>query len=293
MRKKRIFIVLIVLLLLGVFGYFYFNRKNLAPSVNYTAMVVSGIDAQSISTKLFLEVDNPMPVGFSIDSLEYQIFIADFKVMESWYRQKLELGGRSTSKLMLPMQLYNDTLLNILKTLENQDVDSTNYTIRGSFYADVPMVGYQKVEFDQTVMRPLIRLPKVALSKFELGALEEGKLTTQVSVKVVNPNDAEAKLEGLSYKLILGEDKRVLTGTKDGQILIPANDSMVMTLPMEVSLAETGGAALEVLFKGSNLKFEFFAETQTISDKEIMNAIPVKIYTTGTLGDIRELQQSL
>src|SRR3712207_4425805 len=97
-RKKSIFLVIgLIIVLAIVYAVAKFKRSDkkvadyIVPKLTLTQMQLTNLTAKRADVKMKMIIDNPAPVGFSIDSLFYVVSIADQEVARTTYPDTLRL----------------------------------------------------------------------------------------------------------------------------------------------------------------------------------------------------------
>ena len=83
--------------------------------------------------------------------------------------------------------------------------------------------------------------PEVSLTSLSLEPRQGFSQTLNVGVRVRNPNAFELNIKRLNYRIFL-EDSELAFGRRDEKLTVPANDSVNLTVPVELNLL--GGLSL-------------------------------------------------
>ncbi len=297
MKKKAIWIVIILLILaLGFYGWNRYQKSQneeygtfFIPRLEYSAFVFKRIEPEVITMDMKMLIDNPTLFGFTVDSFTYDFYIADQMVFSSTYPEKIEFKGGDSSFIMLPVTMYNDSLTWVLDSLKKSGVENATYTVKGNFYADVPLLKERQFSYEQSFEAPLYKIPATKLKDWKYKKLENGDVTIDFILTIVNFNVFPYDFKDLSYEINLGNDKMVFDGAIMGDVNIPKEDSVDLVLPVNIDLDQLGGAAWNFIFKGRDLEYEFYSKLTITNESNTINDSPMELYSKGTLGTIIDL----
>lgn len=298
MKKIIWVVILLVLLALGIYFFtLYQKSKNepngtfLVPRLEYSAFVFKEIHPDYVTMDMKMLIDNPSPVGFKLDSFTYDLYIADYKVFSSTYPYPIDFEKLDSSFIMVPVTMHNDKLTYVLDSLKKSGVEKTTYSLRGDFYADVPILKERKFEYDQSFEAALYKIPATKLVDWEFRELKNGDATIDFRLKVINFNVFTYEFKDMEYEVTLGDKNRVLSGQKMGKVEIPKEDSAQIVLPVVLDLSELGGAFLEYLGAGEDLTYNFYSKLILTSPANTINESPMEMYSSGELKTIKEFLQ--
>lgn len=298
--KRTIGVVfLLVIIALGIYLFVRYQNSQkeehgtfLLPRLEYSAFVVKQIDPGFVKMDMQMLIDNPSPIGFKLDSFSYNLYIADYRVFGSTYPDEIDFNNFDSSYIMLPVTMYNDSLTFILDSLKDAGVEETTYRVKGKFYTDVPVVDKQEFEYDQSFEAPVYKIPEGRLVDWEFTGIEDGKAGIDFTLLVINLNTFPYEFKDMEYRVTLGENNRVFEGYKPGRIDIPEEDSATIVLPVQVNLSDLGGAFLEYIGKGDDLKYEFYSKMKLAAENNSIEDSPVEIFANGDLESIQEFVSS-
>jgi LEA14-like dessication related protein len=294
---KRPVLLLLILVLLGGAIYFftlYKQSKNepygtfIVPRLEYSAFVFKQIKPEYVTMDMKMLIDNPSPIGFKVDSFTYDFYIADFRVFSSTYPEEIDFNNLDSSYIMIPITMWNDTLTYVLDSLKKAGVENTTYSVKGHFYADIPVLKERKFKYNQSFEAPLYKIPATKLIDWDYDGLEKGDATINFTLRIVNFNVFPYEFKDIEYRVELGDNNRVFEGKKMGQIDIPKEDSVDLVLPVVVDLDELGGAFLEYIGKGDQLTYDFYSKLILTSKSNTIKDSPMELFSTGNLETIKE-----
>ncbi len=294
---KRTILVIILLAILGGAIYFftlYQKSKNepqgtfLVPRLEYSAFIFKEIKPEYVTMDMEMLIDNPSPFGFKVDSFTYDFYIADYRVFSSTYPNTIDFDKLDSSYIMVPVTMYNDSLTFVLDSLKKAGVENTTYSVKGHFYADIPVLNERKFEYNQSFEGPLYKVPATKLRDWDFKGFDDGNATIDFTLEIINLNVFPYEFRDMEYRISLGGDNHVLSGNIAGEVRIPEEDSATIVLPVELDLDELGGAFIEYIGKGDDLTYNFYSKLILIAPGNTLDESPMELFSTGTLETIKE-----
>lgn len=298
---KKVIWAIVILALLGGGIYYYLRYREIqkdpyetfiVPRLEYSSFVFKTIKPEYVTMDMNMLIDNPTLIGLAVDSFTYDFYIADYRVFNSTYPEAINLEAGDSSFITIPVTMYNDSLNFVLDSLKKAGVEDAEYRVKGNYYLDVPIFDERKFSYDRTFTAPLYKIPITTIADWDFKEFEDGNALLTFTLKVVNLNVFPYEFKDLSYRIILGEDEKVFTGNKPGQVNIGSEDTAYIELPVEVDIGQFGGALLEYLFKGDDLTYNFYSRLVVVSDGKPMKDSPMELYSVGTLGSIKEFMNA-
>ncbi len=294
---KRTILVLLLLAVLGAGIYFFTLYKNskeepygtfLVPRLEYSAFVFKEINPEYVTMDMQMLIDNPSPFGFKVDSFTYDFYIADFRVFSSTYPEPIDFNNLDSSYIMIPITMWNDTLTYVLDSLKKSGMENTTYKVKGSYYADIPLLKEREFEYDQSFEGPLYKIPATKLIDWDYVGIEDGNATIDFTLRIVNFNVFPYEFKDMEYKVALGKRNRVFEGKKMGRIDIPKEDSVDLVLPVVMDISKLGGAFLQYIGEGDQLTYDFYSKLILTSESNTIKDSPMELFSTGNLETIQE-----
>ncbi|GAB3704246.1 hypothetical protein GCM10027592_35370 [Spirosoma flavus] len=303
--KKGWIIALVVLLLIGIGGYVWYSRlKNeaaaeggpydntLKPRLELTRMAITDISEESIRMNMYMLIDNPLPVGFKANQMDYTVYIADTPIVKDTYRKAVSVEAGDSTLLMLPVTVMAKTATNVLKTLEQKGIDSTTYKVRSSFALDVPIVGEKT--FAVTIERrmPTFYIPKIKIEDIDFGKLGLKRTDVATKVLVTNKNKFPFNITDAQYTVII-DGKEIADGKQSDPILIKAQATTPVIFPVTARPGKTLSVLPKMLFDKKDTPYEVDFQCKMV-DKEKNPMIQQSKFMakiTGTLDDFKKLKK--
>ena len=300
---KKGWIIALALLLIGIAGaYIWYSRlKNnaaaeggaydntLKPRLEMSTMEITDIDDDRINMKVKMLIDNPLPVGFKARRLSYTILMANTPIIEDSYEKPIEVRSGDSTFVTLPMVVLTKKLLQVLKTLDRKDIDSTTYTIRSRFDLDLPILGQRT--FSPTITRrmPTYYLPTIKIEDIDFGKLGLKRTDVAAKVAITNKNKFPFNFTDTHYTVSI-DGKEIAEGHQPEPILIKKQATTPVVFPVTVKPGQTLGLLPKMLFDKKDTPFLVTLRCKLI-DKDGNLAFSNSKMTTvirGTLADFKK-----
>ncbi|SFC87693.1 LEA type 2 family protein [Spirosoma endophyticum] len=300
---KKGWIIALTLLLIGIAGaYIWYSRlKNnaeaeggaydntLKPRVEMSTMEITDIDDDRIKMNVKMLIDNPLPVGFKARRLSYTILMANTPIIEDSYEKPIEVKSGDSTFVTLPMVVLNKKLMQVLKTLDKKDIDSTTYTVRSRFDLDIPILGERT--FHPTITRrlPTFYLPKIKIEDIDFGKLGLKRTDVAAKVSITNQNKFPFNFTDTHYTVSI-DGKEIAEGDQPEPILIKKQATTPVVFPVTMKPGQTLGLLPKMLFDKKDTPFLVTLRCKLIDKDGNLAFKNSKMHTVirGTLADFKK-----
>ncbi|KAA9356195.1 MULTISPECIES: LEA type 2 family protein [Larkinella] len=292
------------LLLIGFIGaYIWYQRQQkraadephgtvLTPRLELASFLITDIDDDQLTMNMKLLIDNPLPVGFKAKRVDYEVYIDTALVMKDSYRKTVELEAGDSTLVTLPVKLLYKRFMNVLKQLDQQNADSTVYTIRSTFDLDVPVLGQRTFSVKTEKKLPTLYLPTIKVTAIDFGKISLKQTDLAAKVAIGNRNKFPLNFKDTHYIVSIDGDV-VAEGSQPEPILIKEQAVTPVVFPVTLKPGKFDNVALKALFdkKNTNYLIEFRSKmispdgNSALDDSRIVNRIK------GTLADLKELKK--
>lgn len=290
MSTKGIIISAIMVAVLAAGLYLVMNKKGsgkevadyVVPEIQLAQMQLTNLTAEKAEMNMNMLINNPAPVGLSIDSLHYVIYIEANEVARTTYPDAVRIEANDSSNISLPLTLYYDKLESVIQKLEQQGKDSVTYKVDATIFTDMALIPKDKLNMSVEKQLPLIRIPEVEIKDLDVNDLGLSGATLNVEALVKNKNVFPISFRDMDYSVEI-EDNDPVEGHKQGTVHIPAKGSATITIPAELNLKEMGKSLVDLIRKGDEVSYNFDMNTEMVSDSEIMEDSKIKLNASGKL----------
>lgn len=274
--------------------YFWGKRKieTLQPEVTLTAIAINEINSDSIGMTSKLQFVNPLPTTINAKRIEYTVEIGGSKIMSGVSEQPLKLASREQASISLPMNLYLEPLSRVMEKMENRDRDSISYTLNGSAYFEIPLVGTRRFDFTRKSLMPPFRLLEIKSADINIDRLRWKATNLDVALTVDNSNSFPVKMKNADYDISLDKE-HMLNGTIDGVVYIPPKSTKVIPIDVELKNKAIGKLISTTLFKKGEVPMTIDFNARLVSENEMLDNSQIAMQTNGTIKDFKDLMKKV
>jgi LEA14-like dessication related protein len=294
--KKLLIPLLVILLLALVLGtYLLINWKKksrqdpyatfIKPRLELSSFAIKTMSKEQITMDMKYLIDNPAPIGFTAEDLQYKIFIAGQEVTKSSYAKTISLKGNDSSLITLPLTIYTEKLTALLEKLDKQNADSVEYKIEARLFTDIAFLQNKPIDLEFAKVLPLYKIPEAKLQNIKLEKLGLNRTKLLLTAEVENPNVFPYKFKDTAFQFNIDKDK-VVEGTVDKPIVIPPRQKEKIEIPVEIDVKEVGQTAFNLLFKPEEVDYYFIFRTKLIADKNTIKDSKVVMEDQGKLKEL-------
>jgi len=225
-------------------------------------------------------MNNHIPIGFTADSLQYELFISDVSVMRNTWNKGLKVKGSDTSVIALPVTIYYDDLDKVLKKMEAGNRDSVEYRLEATVHTNF----FWKKKFDFTIKRfwPLVYIPEVKNNGISVDSINLKRAVLIFNAGIINKNFFDIKIRNLDYELEM-EDNEAVTGRVNGVTHIKANATTHIDIPVRIAFKESRKSLGDLITKGGRAAYSLKLIFTVESKKNVADESRVVITLQDTL----------
>ena len=125
-------------------------QRSPEPSIEITGAAIGGIGIGSTTLNISLAAENPLPVGGSIKSLQFSIYLlkdGNEVFLGEGEKENIRIEGGGATNIEVPVQLSNPALISAAAGLIGSDID---IIVRGTAAIDLKIVA-PKIPFEKKV----------------------------------------------------------------------------------------------------------------------------------------------
>lgn len=255
MIKKVLYTILFVFLAMvaSFFIWFYVsynrdpNKMFLLPRLELSKLEIASLTSKKIELTANLLIKNQIPISFTADSLQYQVYINNIEVMKDHYEKSIDIKGNQISSVSLPITLFREDLVNALKAGARDHMDSADYTFHLSFFTHIIF----KKDFTINIKKflPLLRVPEIKENHIYIRSINFSQADLDLIITIDNPNVFPLQAKNIAYEVTI-ESSYLVKGMIEGITEIKAKSTSELNIPMTVSLKEVGKTIFDLLKKG-------------------------------------------
>ena len=290
MIKKIILILLF--LFIAIFASFFIwrywnylrdkdpNKTFLMPRLELSELEITSLTSHKTEMMVKADIKNQLPLSFTIDSLQYRIFINGSEILKDHYKKSISLKRNASSLISLPITIFTDSLSSVFKANERKNADSVEFHFQGSFFTHI----FFKKQFNVDIKRliPRFYIPEVKAEHFEIDSLNFSRAVVQLLVSINNKDVFPFKAESIAYEVSI-EDNQWIKGTIPGFTDIKAKCITNLTIPITISFKEVSKTLWDLLTKGNKVRYKLHLTFRIESDNNMITNSKVILESEGTV----------
>ncbi len=256
------------------------NKTFLLPRLELSQLEITSLTSHKTEMLVTVDIKNQLPLSFTIDSLQYRIFIDSTQILKDHYKKEISLKRNAVSQISLPLTIFNDSISSVMNENERQNVDSVEFHFHGSFFTDI----FFKKKFNVDIKRlvPRIYIPEVNAEHFEIDSLNFSRAVVKLLVSINNQNASSFKADSIAYEVAI-EDNQWIKGIIPGSIDIKAKSSSDLTIPITISFKEVSKTLWDLLTKGSKVRYKLHLTFRIESYNNMIMNSKVILESEGTV----------
>lgn len=302
MRGKKALIIISVLVLLIASGLWWWNSRDttsgkkqgtaavekLTPKVTVANVSITHLDAEKIKAICTVKLENPLPVEFTTQGLDYEVRIDSQTVIKDTYNKPITVQSSGNSSVQIPLEIQAKPLARLLKYFDDKHIDSADYAFKATVRVKVPIAGQKSFTFNMDKRLPAIRLPKIKPGNIDLDKFGLKNTSMSMVLHVYNPNLFPIKLKDGKYDVTVAQDVR-MDGVMEKIVNIPAKGSQDVTVTLNMKTGKAGKLGWKLLFDKKDTPFKVDFSCKLNTDNEIVKNSNMNFSVKGTLDQLKEV----
>jgi LEA14-like dessication related protein len=286
-KKGKILLIILVIVIISIICYFIFNPKKainlIFPGINEISFIHIDLKKDSALLKLYVFVQNKMPYKMVIDTLNFEVILNGYKMVEETVPVQIDQKWFETDTIELPV---NISLKEIKKTIGDlQGQDSTDMEINFNIVYNT-LIGREKVNINRKI-RIASPIPlKITILKLEHKKYNMQDKTSEAVLKIEiinNGKNIDLQLNEISYNLQI-----INTLFSKGIVIRPINikpeSSQIVDIPIIIEYSSPFKTAWLIVTDNDILKYDLNLKSNVkVNGITDLKAIPVEIDATGTM----------
>ena len=273
---------------------------GILPNVSFSHLEVKSIDFEHVESDFVFSVDNPNPVGFSIDNFDYNLAFEEIDWANGDNPDGLQILPDDESLVALPVAIVWAELFDMVQALRGSD--NIDFNLDGNFGVrlnsetilfqqdtEVGASGIESIQEDEEgyvfdfpydVLGdfPALRKPKLTFRKLVVEDWSFSEINLDLRMHVDNEHASNLTFQRFAYNLQLGNTE-VITGvaeelndtiagsSEEGstegaseEISFTGQGNKILNLPIKIDLAQAGQSVLSLLQGNNNLNLSLNGE---------------------------------
>lgn len=220
-----------------------FRKSVKEPQVRFVQLHLRDLSLESVTMDFEMEIDNPNPVGVTLERLDYDLAIDGKRFVSGESDRKLRVAAQGSEPVRLPLTLTFAELAEGVALLLS-DRDTVPYRLGVGFGVMTP-VGEVRIPIRNEGDVPLPKLPEVSFGDIRLAQMSLRGARLEISMNVRNRGSFPIRPEGLRYDLALAG---VSVSSGDQRLPeIGAEAAQRVVVPVQLDFLRVGVAAVEAV----------------------------------------------
>ncbi len=259
-------LVVPLLLSVGLFGsgcayLSQFLQAAFTPPVfNFKNASIGNFSLSDATVNLVWEMENPNPIGLSLASLSYGLFVEEKQVVAGAPPLGLNIPAQGSTELVFPANVRFQDVAPVLETFLNKD--QAAYRAAGTIGVNTP-IGVMTFPLEKQGTFEVPKVPQIQLLAPRITNLGFTSATVEFPLNITNKNNFALPLSALTGGV-------TIAGAKVGTLL--ANDlgldpkgTRTVRLPLTIHFAQATQAALALQQGTATVGFDGSLKSGTAS----------------------------
>lgn len=288
--KRRLIFYLalsLTLVLAGTIFYFIYNPKKaisfVFPDLNKISYVDARIKNDSAFIDISLVLQNKNPYKLSIDSVVFEVKLADTSVAKQTIPVNLRQPSFQQDTVKLPLNLKVPQMMSLIKSLQKQD--STSLEVKGYIVYET-VFGREKIDIDKKLTIEVPVPPKIKVLKVQREGfrIKDKIMKVNASIEIINDGKRlDVELSDVRYEMTVKETFHT-KGIYSKPIIVKPQSSVVVNVPMEIEIYHPLRTVLKIATDRDQLDYLLhltFMAKENLSEKSL--ASPTEVTASGQL----------
>ena len=279
--------LLFLLVIGGVIAYFATDKgKKLLPTLESATMTAGNITPDSLKATMKVSLRNHVPITVRIDSFSYITRLDGEPLAQGTKSKATVMKARGTSELEMPLNVDLSRIKDKIKTIQQDCVDVQTTMI---MYADVPVVGYQRIPVTVKKRVYIPKLPKIEVADIDVTDLGFKNGEAVVRLKVTNYNPFPLTIKSVNYRFRVGGDDLDVQGTETKDVSFRKQGTEIMPIHVRFEPKAMPKVAFKTLFKPGKTSYDLNGSLVVAAGKHNPKDVTMKFKSNGTLQELKNI----
>ena len=257
------------------------------PEVGIEKMEISDITFDGIEVMFTLSVENPYPVGITLDRYEYDFLIEGNSFVAGEQEEGLSIAAHETSYVGLPLSFSFEELRSATASMKGKE--EVPYSLRVGMDIETPVAGRPlKLSRTSEGKLPVPRVPRVSIKDVIITKFGLTEIFLEFGISVTNPNVFEVTLGSMDYSFSVN-DRQWLSGETSESYLFAPEDTRTLYIPLELNYMQVGRVVVDMLMSDEELSYRIEGSSSVGAHTERLSIPehPFSFDTSGSAAIIR------
>jgi len=235
------------------------------PVVTMKSVDLTALSLETADLQFTLEINNPNSFGINLAGFDYQLDINQHPFLNGDQPDKIEIGGRNSSLLDVPVTINYIRLFDAVRDLlENKKAD---YKVDFGFKFDLPVLGNTRIPVSHSGSIPVPKIPELSVSSLKVKNIGLTGADLELIIKIENPNIFGFDLNDLNYNFSVNGN-RWIQGRESVIGDIGPGGQSLMSIPISLNFLQIGRSVADLISGGDELNYLLTGNVD-VSGKEI------------------------
>ena len=236
----------------------FFNAAFRTPTFEFQRISLSDASLSGITLNVHYRLSNPNPIGLSLASVNYGLFIEGKQVVAGTPGQGLSIAANGGSDLVFPAAIKFADIAPVVQTFLSQD--TARFKAQGSIGVSTPL-GVLTLPLEREGTFEVPKMPKVEFRPPRVSSISLSGATIEFPLAVQNRNSYALPISGIVGALsIAGSNVGTLSTGNLGAL--DASATKELSMPLTVNFLGAASAVMAAV-KGSPANVSFQAQVQS------------------------------
>jgi LEA14-like dessication related protein len=280
-KALKILLIVIVLALLSLGVYLYFNPKKALNIVLPEAKELSELDIRldddTAHISLKIHVKNKSLFKLNMDSLMYAITVDTATMLSKTQKLNVQLKRSQEDTVLLPIAIPYKRLSNKIKASQGKDSLDIGIYLKLVYRT---VFGETSLPFQKTIRIEVPRQPKFEITHVEFLKRKKKTGYFMVDVMMHNYGKIDLKVSDLKYRMKV-EDLFTADGRHPETVVIKPKSHLVFKLPVKVEFKKMFKTISKVISNNDKVNYVLKVDAFVQNDKVDAKKTPLKLTKQG------------
>jgi LEA14-like dessication related protein len=231
------------------------------PTISMKKFQITNMTLESLATKFTIEINNPNPIGFVLDGLDYGLHVSGNQLASGKAPRGITLKPKQgvLSDLDLDFALGNSAAA--ILDLIGKNVVPFELNVVGHFFKKEAGGEGLELPLDYKSQMPMPKIPALNVKSLNPTSVSPQQVGFRLDTAVRNNNGFEIPVDALAMNLKL-DGRQVLTNHVAKGLRVPPNETSNLPVDFGVGLEQLG-LSLADIATGKRMNWELASEIRS------------------------------
>lgn len=233
------------------------------PTVKVTNTQITGLSFSKADLLFDITIDNPNNASISLAGIDYTIKINNNNLLSGNQDDRLTINALGSSIIKIPVGIRYKDLYQAVKSFSEKDKSA--YTFEGGLNFNLPVFGNVRIPVSATGELPVIRIPKVKLSKLVLKSYSWSSAALELDIAIKNNSGISLLCNNFVYGLDIAGSSWA-DGNISDKISLQPNAEKTVKIPFRLNFIEMGRSLYDIVVGDAELNYTLTGKADFIMD---------------------------